>query len=143
MAKFVMRNATISVNGVDLSANCSAITVENTTDEVDVTSFGGSNYRSFLPGFLDAQITSTFFQNFGTATGELVDATLWPLNQSGGTFDVVVKPTSSAASPTNPSYTLRASLFNFNPMGGAVGDAASTDVTFRNAGTAGLVRGTA
>lgn len=140
MGKFVMKNASITVNGTNLSDHCSSVTVENTTDEVDVTSFGSNNYRAFLPGFLDANITATFFQDFAASS---VDAILWPLNQSGGTFDVVVLSSGTTASSTNPSYTLRASLFNFNPMGGAVGDAASTDVTFRNAGTAGLVRGTA
>jgi hypothetical protein len=37
---------------------------------------------------------------------------------------------------------MTARLFSYSPIAGAVGDASTTSLTFRNAGTAGLVRGT-
>jgi hypothetical protein len=71
-----------------------------------------------------------------------VDAVLFPLYDSGGTFTVTVKATSSTTSSTNPQYSMVSRLFNYNPIAGAVGDASTTTVTFRNAGTAGITRGT-
>ena len=138
MPKFVMKHPVVTVNGVDLTSMTSAVEVATEFDEVDLTGFC-SKFREYGVGAGDATITATFLQNFDLA---MVDATLWPLVQSGGTFDVVVRGDSAAVSNTNPKYTLTSRLFAYSPLSGGYGDAAQTDVTFRNAGTLGLVRGT-
>jgi hypothetical protein len=138
MAKFVLKNAVVTVNSVDLSDHISQVTVETNHDEVDVTSFG-STYREILQGMGDATITLSFFQDFAAAK---VDATLWPLADAGTTFPVVVKPTSASVSSTNPSYSMTGIILNYNPIDGAVGDASTTEVTIRNASSTGLTRAT-
>jgi len=139
MPKQVLKDAFVSVNGTAISDHCSSVTIESTFDEVDFTSFTSSSYREFGQGLGDATITLTVFQDFAASN---IDAIFWPLAQSGGTFGIEVRPTSAAASSTNPKYTMTGRLFQFNPLAGAVGDAATTDIPIRNAGTAGLVRGT-
>lgn len=139
MAKQVLRNASITVNGVDLSDHASSVTLENSAEEVDFTTFSPSAYREFGQGMKDATITADFFQDYAAAS---VDATLYPLYNSGGTFNVVVKPEAGAASATNPSYTMLARLYTYGGLAGAVGDANTVSATFRNAGTAGITRGT-
>jgi hypothetical protein len=143
MAKFVLKDAVVTIASVDLSDHASSVTVETTTDEVDVTGFTAASYREFTDGFKDATITVAFLQDF--AAGE-VDATLWnlgPGNTAGTTFPVTVKATSAATSATNPLFSMPAAkMYGYSPIAGGVGDAASTDVTFRNAGTAGLTRST-
>lgn len=138
MAKIVLTDASITINSVDLSDHFSSVTLEDTADEVEFTGFG-SGYREFGQGLKDATVTLTAFQDY--ATGE-VDATLYPLYDSGGTFPVVVKSDSGATSSTNPSYTMVGRLFSYSPIAGAVGEASTTDITIRNGGTAGLIRGT-
>lgn len=138
MAKFVLKDASVVVNSVDLSNHVSSVTVETEFDEVDLTAFG-STYREFGQGLGDATITLAVFQDFAASS---VDATLWPLSQSGGTFPVVVKPTSSAVGTANPSYTMTARLFSYNPIDGEVGEASTTSVVLRNAAQSGLVRAT-
>lgn len=140
MAKFVMKDAVITVNSVNLSDHCSSATVEVTKDEVDVTAFTSAAYRDFLDGFADATISCTFFQDFAAGS---VDLTLWPLFSGSSIFSVKVKASSATTSNNNPEYQLTsAKMYGYTPIGGGVGDASSTDVTFRNSGTAGLVRGT-
>jgi hypothetical protein len=139
MAKQVLRNASITVGGTNLSDHCSSVALEDSADEVDFTSFSASAYREFGQGMKDATITADFFQDFAASS---VDATLYPLYDSGGTFNVVVKPDAGATSSTNPSYTMTARLYNYGGLNGAVGDANTVSVTFRNAGTAGITRGT-
>jgi hypothetical protein len=140
MSKFVLKDAVITVNSIDLSDHCSSVTIEGTTDEVDVTGFTAASYREFTDGFKDATVTATFFQDF--AAGE-VDATLFPLWNGGSTFAVTVKGSAAATSATNPLYSLPAAkMYGYSPLAGGVGDASSFDTTFRNAGTAGLTRGT-
>lgn len=139
MAKFVLKDAAVLINGTAVSDHCSSVTVESTFDEVDFTAFGASNYRELGQGMGDATITLSVFQDFAASS---IDAIFWPLSQTGGTFSVEVRPTSAAASGTNPKYSMTGRLFQFNPVAGAVGDAATTDIPIRNAGTAGLTRGT-
>lgn len=140
MAKQILRDGYIQVNGVDLSDHASSITVETNAEEVDLTSFTTSGYREFGQGFKDATITVTFFQDYASAS---VHQTLQPLYDSGGTFAVHVKATQSATTATNPRVTLgTARMFGYSPLAGAVGEASTMEVSFRNAGTAGITYGT-
>ena len=54
-----------------------------------------------------------------------------------------MKPTSSAASSTNPSYTMVGVLFDYHPIQGEVGAAAMTPVTFLPAAGSKWTRATA
>lgn len=139
MAKHVLRNATITVNGTDLSDHCSSVTIEDSAEEVDVSSFGASTYREFLPGMKDATITAEFYNDFAASS---VDAVLSACYSSSTAFPVVVKADSAAVSATNPSFTLSSRLYTYSPLAGGVGEANTVSATFRNAGTAGLTRGT-
>lgn len=139
MAVQVLKNCSVVINGVDLSDHCSKVTIATTYNEVDVTAFG-ANFKQIVQGLGDASITADFFQDYAASS---VDATLWPLNNSGSIFPIVVKPSSVAVSASNPSYTMQAVLTDYNPIDGAVGDVTNTSVKFSNSGTAGVVRATA
>jgi hypothetical protein len=140
VAKFVLKDGFIEVNGVNLSDHCSSVTVESTADDVDLTAFTTAGYREYGVGFKSATITATFFQDYAAAS---VHATLQPLYDSGGTFSVNVKPTQAVTSATNPRISLTtARMFGYNPLAGGVGDASTFDTEFRNAGTAGITYGT-
>ena len=145
MAKQVLKNAYVAIGpvpgaGTAISDHTSSVTIDNSYDEIDFTTFTTSNYREFGQGMGDATITLSVFQDFAASS---IDAIFWPLAQSGGTFGIEVRPDATAAvSSTNPRYYMTARLFNFNPIAGAVGDALTTDIPCRNAGTLGLTRAT-
>lgn len=139
MGKHVLLDAYVGVNGTAISDHCSSVTIEDTADDVEFTAFTAGAYREFGQGLKNAQVTLNVFQDFAAAS---VDAIFQPLYQTGGTFNLEVRPTSAAASSTNPKYTMVSRLYQWSPIAGGVGDANTTEVTARNAGTAGLVRGT-
>jgi hypothetical protein len=140
MAKFVLRNAFIQVNGVNLSDHCSSVTVESSAEEIDLTAFTSAGYREFAAGFKDATITATFFQDYAAAS---VHSTLQPLYDAGGTFALYVKADAATTTGTNPRIEMvTARMFGYSPIAGAVGEASTMDVSFRNAGTAGITYGT-
>jgi len=139
MPKYVHKDAYIAVNGTALSDHAQSLTIEDSADEVDFTAFSTAGYREIGPGLKDATVTVTFFQDFAASS---VHAILQPLYQTGGTFALEVRPTSSAVSATNPKGTMTARLFSYAGFGGAVGDASTFDAAFRCAGTAGFVWGT-
>ena len=136
MAKDVLRDAKVMINALNISQWVQEVTITTNRDEVDVTAMGAVN-REFAPGIGDATITITAFQDYAASA---LDATLWPLASAASTFTVVVQPTSSAVSATNPSWTMTGRLYEYNPLSGGVGDANTTPITIRNAAQTGLVR---
>jgi hypothetical protein len=139
MGKFVLTNASVVVNSVDLSDHVQSVTVETTRDDVEVTAMGAT-YKSYLGGLGDATISVTFFSDFAASS---VHATLSPLSTSSTPFPVVVKPNNTTTSTTNPSFWISALLFGYTPIDGSVGDASTMDIEFRNASQLGMVVSTA
>lgn len=132
MAKFIMKDADVVVNSVNLSTRCDSVTLEDTAEEVEVTSFQGNGYKEYLQGIKDATITLSLYQDFASGS---VHSTLNPLYQNGTTVSIVVKATSSAVSVTNPTFTMSAKLYSYSALAGGPTEAAKIEATFRNAGT--------
>ena len=139
MAKAVLTDAVITVNGTNLSDHCSSVTIEDTADEVEFTSFGSAAYREFGRGLKDVTITAEFYNDYAASS---VDAVLSNEYTQGTAFPVTVKASSAATSSTNPIWSMSSRLYSYTPLAGAVGDANTTTAVFRPAGTAGLTRGT-
>lgn len=137
MAKFVAKDYQITLNGTDVTSYCAAVTMNVTLDEVETTAFG-KNYRQRVSGMGDTSVTLDFHQDF--AAGGM-DALIWPLLGSNAT--VVVKPTSSAVSATNPSFTGVYVVSQYTPLASSVGDLATFSVTWPGANGSGVTRGTA
>jgi hypothetical protein len=140
MGKQVLLNVGISVNGVDLSDHAHTCTVADTAAQVDLTAFGGNGYQQYGRGLKDATITVDFFSDYAASS---VHSTLSPLYTSGTAFALTVIPDSTVAvSATNPRGSMLASLYDYSPVSGQVGNAATFTATFRNAGS-GITWGTA
>lgn len=138
MGKFVLKDASVTVNAVDLSDHVTQVAMDMPTDEVDLSAMGAEN-KVTGRGLSDGSITVTFLQDFAAAK---VDATLWPLSKQETPFTLVVKAFDAAVSATNPSFTMSALLFNYAPISGSLGEAATSEVVFRNGADAGIVRAT-
>lgn len=132
-AKTILKNVEVLINGVDLSDHCRQITIDTSADEVETSAFKGA-YKEFQPGLKDATITATLFQDF--ASGK-VDDVLWPLSNTNTAFTVQV---SDLDSPGMDPYRMTSRLYGYQPMSGAVGEASTTEVTFRNAASGGVTR---
>lgn len=125
MAVFVLKDASVTVNSVDLSSYVTAITLNYETDSVEVTAMGSSGH-TFTGGLQNISCDITFNQDFAaTKVAATLDALI------GTTTTVVVKPTSAVVSATNPSYTIaNAFLAATQPVAGSVGDLAAMSVSF-------------
>src|SRR5690349_9990527 len=129
MAISVLTNAYVAINGVDLSDHVKKVTIEDTRDQVDITSMGATN-KTYTKGLGDAKVTVDFFQDFAAAK---VHATLSPLIASSTGVTVELRPVNSARSATNPASLMTALLFNYNMLDGSVGDASEMSAEFVNA----------
>lgn len=136
MAKFIFDDGVCLINSVDLSDHVRSITVNDESEDHDVTAMG-ANSRQRLLGLGDANIEIELYQDF--AAGE-VHATLQPLKGSNTPFPVFIKPTSAAISATNPQVQMAEAVMpNYTSLDGEVGEPSMVTATFLNAGQAGIV----
>lgn len=138
MAKKILLNAFIEVNGSEVSDHSNKVTVTSSKDEQDTTAFGAKSKQTLL-GLGDGSIAIDLFQDFDAGS---VDATMWPIHDAGSEVVVVVKPENAPVSETNPSYTMTGVLPSYTPLDGQVGQASKVSVTFKNSGDSGIVRAT-
>lgn len=129
MAKFVLTDASVTINSVDLSDHVASVTLDITADEIEETAFG-QTFKSRLGGLKDGSLSIDFHQDFAASE---VDATLWPLLGTVTTFEL--KPTSGAVSSTNPKYSGSVLVNQHQPVANGVGELASFSVSFPTSGT--------
>jgi hypothetical protein len=129
VAVFLNNGVSVTVNSVDLSDHVTAITINRTFDELEVTAMGDSGHK-FVKGLEASSVTIDFLND--TATGEVLQT----LQAAWGTnVTVVVKQSSGAVSATNPSYTMTCLVNNTTDINGAVADLSTQSVTWNVSGT--------
>lgn len=129
MAVFLNNNVSLTVNSVDLSDHVTAVTINRSFDELEVTAMGDGGHK-FVKGLEASSITIDFLND--TATGEVLQT----LQAAWGTnVTVVVKQTSGAVSATNPSYTMTCLVNNTTDINGSVADLSTQSVTWNVSGT--------
>jgi hypothetical protein len=124
MAQIVLKDASISINSVELADRSNSVEVNYEVESVEVTAFGGN--RSFIGGLQNNTCTVELMQDFAATETE---ATIFPL--VGTQTTLVFKPETGNVSATNPSYTITgAYLASHTPIAAAVGELAMTSLTF-------------
>ena len=136
MAIAVLTNASVVFNSVDLSDHVESVEIDFAYDDVEITAMGATA-KAYAPGLRDDKITVNFYQDFALAE---VDQTLNSFLGSAAGASLVVKPTAGATSSVNPSYTMTATLYSYQPLSGKVGEASMTSVEFRPAAGSAIVR---
>jgi hypothetical protein len=124
MAIFLNNGVSVTLNSVDLSAYVTAVTINQTFDELEITAMGDSSHK-FAKGLEASTITLDFLNDNAAAT---VIPTLRAAY--GTTVTCVIKQTSSAVSATNPSYTASVLVNNLQNVNGSVADISSQSITF-------------
>jgi hypothetical protein len=129
MAVFLNNGVVLTVNAVDLSDHVTAVTINRTFDELEVTAMGDSGHK-FVKGLEASSITIDFLND--TATGEVLQTlqAAW-----GTTVTVTVKQTSAAVSATNPLYTMSVLVNNTTDVAGDVASLSMQSVTWNVNGT--------
>ena len=129
MAVFLNNGVVLTVNSVDLSDHVTAVTINRSFDELEVTAMGDSGHK-FVKGLEASSITIDFLND--TATGEVLQTLqgIWGTNAP-----ITVKQSSSATSATNPLYTMTCLINNTTDINGSVADLSTQSLTFNVSGT--------
>lgn len=129
MATFVMTDAFVSINAVDLSDHVRSVTLSYSAELQDDTVMGDTT-RSRTGGLKDWSLEVEFLQDYAASK---VDATLFTL--VGSTSTIIVRPDNSdGVSATNPNFTGTAILESYNPGTGSLGEMATATASFQAAG---------
>lgn len=124
MAIFVLKDASVTINSVDLSDYVTSVTLNYEIEAVESTAMGGN--RSYIGGLQNNSISVALNQDFAATKTE---ATIFPL--VGTQTTVVIKPVDAAKSATNPEYTVTGTyLAASQPVQGAVGELAAMTLEF-------------
>jgi len=129
MARIVLTDASVVINGTNLSEFITSISLSTSEDVIDTTGMAAGGARTRVAGLADNSVTIEFNQDFASLATE---ATINAVGSSlvGTNTTIVVKPTSGAVSATNPSYTFSAVVAEWQPLSGAVGELATVSTTW-------------
>ena len=116
MASVVLTDAVFSWNSVDLSDYTKSITISYEAETVDETAMGDTT-RINLGGLKNWSMDVELINDEAASA---VAQTLFA--DVGVQRTVLVRPSSSSVSSTNPNYTGTGLLVSFPPVGGSVGD---------------------
>jgi len=121
-----LSNPTFTCNSVDLSDQCRSATLSVKYDALESTAFGSTS-RVYTAGLGDHELNVTLLMSYSATE---TYATLAAL--VGTATTVILKPSSSATSATNPSFTLTGTFLETLPVIDAkYGELSEIDITFK------------
>lgn len=130
MAIFLNNKVGVKLNTVDLSDHVTAVTLNRTFDELEVTAMGDSSHK-FVKGLEASTVTIDFLNDTASAN---VLATLQAAWGTTVTL-VLIQDKGTAVGATNPLYTMSVLVNNTTDINGAVGDIGTQSITFTVNGT--------
>jgi hypothetical protein len=124
-----LSNPTVNVtspSAMSLTDHCSAATLTLTAEALENTAFGQTS-RTFTAGLFSNELTLTLFQGYGATEVETM------LNSMFGVAStIVVSPSGTTESASNPEYTLTGCyLETVTPIMATVGELSVVEATFK------------
>jgi hypothetical protein len=130
MPKYVVINPRVTINGGTVSSSVAAATLELTSTDVDVTSFGSNGWTEVIGGLKQGTVSLDFHS--GYAAGE-INTVLNPL--IGTIATVTINPNGTTPSSTNPTWTATVLVNSVSPVAGAIGDLSTFSVSYPTSGS--------
>jgi hypothetical protein len=130
MAVFLNNKVGVKVNSVDLSDHVTAVTINRTFDELEVTAMGDNGHK-FVKGLEASSVTIDFLNDTASANVLATLQAAWGTNVTV----VFLQEKGTAVSATNPLYTMTCLVNNTTDINGAVADLSMQSVTWNVSGT--------
>lgn len=129
-----LSNATINITQgattYDLSDQANQCTITVGVDSLETTAFGDTGHK-FTGGLQTVDVSITFFLSYGGSGSTSEVETALAAMVGLGTTTLVISPSGTTESATNPEYTItNAMLANFTPINSTVGELATVTAAF-------------
>lgn len=131
MAKHVLYNASIVVNGTDLSDHVKSITYEEGLNGVDAAAMSETQDYQMPSTIVISDVSVEYFLDLASSK---VYATHHTLVANRTTFNIVVKVDAGANAPTNPAFTLPVFVKKHPFVNGSRGNAHMGTIVYGPAG---------
>jgi len=128
MAELVLKNAFVSVDGNDISANVKSVNISYSAEALEKTAMG-DNTRNKIGGLLDWSLSVELNEDYAAAA---IDSIMFPL--VGTVVPVIIRPDAGVVSTSNPQYAGSGLVVSYPPLGGAVGELATASVDIQAGG---------
>ena len=125
MAVFLNNKVGVKINSVDLSDHVTAVTINRSFDEIEVTAMG-NNSHVFVKGLEASTVTIDFLNDTAAANVLATLQAAWGTTVTA----VFLQEKGTAVSATNPLYTVSLLVNNTTDINGAVGDIGTQSITF-------------
>ena len=128
MARQIIKNPVIILNGGTVSASAASCTISVEWDDIETTNFS-SSARERITGLESGTFDVEWHQDYASAG---IDSVVWALAKaSPGTAAVEVRPAGTAVvGADNPKYTFSVAITGWNPIDSAVGDLATVSTSW-------------
>lgn len=126
--KFVLKDVTLSVAGIDVSNRCSSLSLDFTTDELDITPLGSHQYRETMGTTKTAVLKMSLFADSPTVQPNLINTL------KAGPVQVEVQPHTALTTITNPEWSGFCVATSITSLQGQVGEAATADIELHSTG---------
>lgn len=137
MARLVLTDAYIELDGNNISDYVTSVTLNTPEDVVETTAMSAVGARTRVSGLKDHSITLELNNDFASGALESIVSGIG----IGELADLIVRPTSSPVSTTNPEYRANDTgtgatkagqvlISEWTPLNGAVGELATVSVTW-------------
>ncbi len=124
MAKLVLTNPRVILDGFDISDHCTSVGFGTVYDLVEVTQMGDIA-KKMVAGLEENTLSLELQQDFGVSQLESV---IYP--NRGLRVNCTVRPVNAAVSATNPQYSFQVLISEWSPLSASVGTLATTTVTW-------------
>ena len=125
MAKLVLTNTVVTLNGTDITSSVAAVTLSTSAAEVPTTNFSSGGAVTRVAGLIDNSVTLSVHNDYNA-----IDGLILPLIGSTA-VTMVVKPAGTASAGTaSPHYTFSVLCTEYSPVNGAVGELNTADFTW-------------
>lgn len=131
MAKIVVTDAFVSLDGTDVSEWVASLTFEVNVDTQDTTTMGTNGWRDRLGGLKDFSVSIDALTDFAASQ---FDSVIWPLAIARDPVALIIRPTSAAVGTSNPQFAGNVIVTQYTPLSGGVGSVAGGSFTLEGAG---------
>ena len=131
MASFVVTAEYVAINSVDMTAYVRSASLELSGDNVQFTNMASSGAHEYKLGLKGGTLNVEFNDDYASTT---VDDRLWGIWNTGTNVTFEVRPTSAAVGASNPKYTGSVCPTGYTAVGGSVGDASVTSISWPTSG---------
>lgn len=130
MAKQVLTDVVVQLNGTAISQSVNSVELSLTADAIETTSFGDSGFRTYKGGLKSGSVTLSMHNDYADTA---LDGILWDLWNTIAT--VTIYPAGTPVGTSAPEYEFTVLVDNLTPVSGAVGDLAVQNLTWTITGS--------